>query len=415
MAKTKAGMWTDVLMLAGLVTVGVATGVLVSMEDRFTMIGIFCALLISLSGHARTFMGVFLLAGAFILLSFSREPFSAILYVLAADATISTWYLTRVSWARTQDPANLGILATAFLSVFMFLISDLYTIDPRTATYLIFLFYLLKPLSWIRPLQLEEAESRKFEFISCVLSILALSHIFHPQQSIEFSIAAVVCGGILTFFGTGFAAPTLIFLSLVHLVPGWIVFGGVVAFGTLYGGWTLRLLFLLMTTGYTIHFGMEEDPLFWTVAIGACFFMSILFVRKLPKVKTLKDEWQGILLLIVLVGLPIYVDPSLINIDFSKFDGTTLGVSVAFVLFVALFMFWKTKFVEGQQYSFKSWNWFVTYIQQSMREIPDEQLPPAYRVGDETTRSPVIERHSSQILVWLLVVVIAVVVLGGFE
>jgi hypothetical protein len=410
--KRTATAWMDLVILAALIAASVTAGILWSAEDRFTMIGVFCALVMGVFGHQRTFASVFLLSGALILLSFSKTPFNSILFILGADAIASVWYFSKVSWFKTRDSADLGILVPAFFSVFMFLIVDIYPVDAHLATYLTYLFFLLKPLSWAKLGQLTDVESDRFESIMGVLSILAFSHIYHPVLSLEYSLIAAACGVALAFLGGGMAAPTLIFLSLVHLVPAWIAFGGFVCFCSLYKGWPLRLLLVGLAAGFTIQFKLSQDPFYWASAILGALVMSIMFVRNLPKLQDLKIEWRGILLALVLLGIPIYMNPALMEISIDDMDGSTFGVAVTFVVFVTVLIFWKPKFIRGFDLPPKLWQRFIAFIQVGMKEVPAEVTAP-YRVEAGEQKFTFGERSSFQILLWLLIVTAAIIILGG--
>lgn len=410
--KRQATAWADLVVLAALIGASITASVLWSAEDRFTMIGVFCALVMGVFGHQRTFASVFLLSGALILISFSKTPFNSILFILGADAIASVWYFSKVSWTKTRDSADLGILVPAFFSVFMFLIVDIYPIDAHLATYLTYLFFLLKPLSWAKLGQLTDLESDRFESVMGVLSILAFSHIYHPALSLEYSLIAAACAVVLAFLGGGLAAPTLIFLSLVHLVPVWIAFGGFVCFCSLYKGWPLRLLLVTLAAGFTFQFKLSQDPFYWAAAILGALVMSILFVRNLPKVNDLKIEWRGILLALVLLSMPIYMNPSLMDISIDEMDGSTFGVAVTFVVFVTVLLFWKPKFIKGFGVPPKLWQRFISYIQVGMKEVIPETASN-YRVEATETKFALGERSSFQILLWLLIAAAAIIVLGG--
>ncbi len=411
-AKKQAVPWADLVVLAVLIGAATAGSLLWSAEDRFTMIGVFCALVMGVFGHQRNFASVFLLSGAFILLSFSKTPFHSILFILGADAIVSVWYFGRVSWYKTRDSADLGILVPAFFSVFMFLIVDIYPIDPHLATYMTYLYFLLKPLSWAKLKQLTEIESDRFESVMGVLSILAFSHIYHPGLSLEYSLIAATCGVVLAFLGGGMAAPTLIFLSLVHLVPSWLAFGGLVCFCSLYKGWPLRLLFLLVTAGFTIQFKLSQDPFYWAAAILGVLVMSILFVRDMPKLADLKTEWRGLLLSLVLLGLPIYVNTSLMDVYVDDMDGSTFGVAVAFVIFATVLFFWKPRFINGFRLPLKLWQVFVTFIQVGMKDVGADGRTN-YRVEAAEAKFALGEKNSFQMLLWLLILAGAIIALGG--
>ena len=402
---------TDLFVLAALVGASIAASLLWSAEDRFTMIGVLCALVVGVFGHQRTFVCVFLLSGALILLSFSKTPFTSILFILAADAIASVWYFGRVSWYKVRDSADLAILMPAFLSVFMFLIVDLHPIDAALATYMMYLFFLLKPLSWTKLKQLNDIESERFESVMAVLPILAFCHIFPIALSLEYSLIASVCGALLAFLGGGLAAPSLLFLALVHLVPYWIVFGGFVCFCSLHKGWPLRLLLLALVGGFTVQFKLSQDPFYWAVAILGSLVMSILFVRDLPKWQDLKTEWRGLLLAFVLLAMPIYMNPNLMNLSIDDMDGSTFGVLVSFVVFVSVFIFWKPRFLKGFKLPLKPWQMFVSYIQVGMKETTGESV--GYRTGSLETTSTIREKNSFQILMWLLIVAAAIITLGG--
>jgi len=409
----KKYQWTDTLILAGLVTVSMLTGWFWNSEYRFAMIGIFCALIFGISEQKKPIILPFLLAGLSLLLSFSREPFFAATFLLIADAIVVCWYLSRVSWSRARDSQDLAILVTAFLSVFLFLIVDLHSVDPRSAVFLTYLFFLLKPLSWTQPKQLSQEEGGVFEFALGVLPILAFSCVYPPTPSIEFSLVAALVGLVLALVGSGSAAPSLMFLSLVHLFPAWLPFAGLVGFCSLYTGWPQKLLLTLLALGFSLQFEFSQESIYWAVSTCGALTTAYLFARKMPKLTDFNQEWRGIAMAVVLFSLPIYLKPELTEINFEKFDGSTLGILLLYFAVIILFVFWKPKFLSGFRPSLPIWKRFVSFTGSEMTEGLVVKTQSHKVAGIE--RASIMELNSFQMLLWLLFLTVAIIAVGGFS